>query len=479
MSKAVEDVAGGSVDPTPSASSDVAARSWVKKLLSVPHAQLSDSQLIILNSFSQLDKVMELPAVTKYLTTQNSTTLDLDLQDPTLIQALYLCVEVLACTGGIECIPYFLPTKDAKGLQRFLYAAATALLDLQPRGESITNLDPKNAVSLMLASTVFLQNLAFFGLPSDDESIPKDIIDHVLSVAAELTLVTDTQPLLPKCNKYLKETLDSKMSVEVIIVYMKRSASSVLCTYIVNTSPHIEFENLEGLVAQDKGCVETLLETPESAPGSRLLGNYFPLFHQLKKSSLFFNSIILDGPNGDLLKVAFDPLFAESWETAGLYFKLLKQAMKSAQEEMPADYYVIGTISRHLLHSMLQGVSKNVCYSEIEEITRKMESAAASAKWAPPLWLLEIKTDTQIVNEDVLPFLKRLNPSPTHSFCVLTTPEFLNLHTPATVEAGLEKWKRTCDFCGVEAYGMLICSGVSLKFCSPTNISSFNFFLLL
>jgi hypothetical protein len=220
-----------------------------------------------------------------------------------------------------------------------------------------------------------------------------------------------------------------------------------ICDELPNDSAH---EGLTAAMKEVKRRVDTLLETPASV--STLLGSYFPLFHQMRVMGLCFNYMILDGQNGSLL--------AEWWEVADLYLRLLKRAMKSAQAE--ADYFVTGTISRRLLHAMLQGVSKNVCYSEIEEVTLEMESAAAAAaEWAPPLWLLEIKTDAQIVKEDVLPFLKRLNPSPSHSVDVCATPGFLGLYSPAIVAARLEKRNKTCDFCGVEAHGLLMCSGVS------------------
>jgi hypothetical protein len=238
---------------------------------------------------------------------------------------------------------------------------------------------------------------------------------------------------------------------------------SVLSAHIGDELPNdFTLEGLKMAVDQVKICVEALLETPASV--STLLGSYFPLFQQLRILSYGFNFVIFAVQNGFYSTDKSDPLLAEWWEAADLFLKLLKRAMKSAQQE--ADYFVTGTISRRLLHAMLQGVSKNVCYSEIEEVTLEMESAAAAvAEWAPPLWLLEIKTDAQIVKEDVLPFLKRLNSFSSHSFCVCATPGFLNLYTPAIVAARLQQRNKTCDFCGVEAHGLLMCSGVSLKRC--------------
>ena len=156
----------------------------------------------------------------------------------------------------------------------------------------------------------------------------------------------------------------------------------------------------------------------------------------------------------------------EWWNTAESYLKMLRLAICQIKQKAPDDFYSLAVVNRQLIFALIIGVAENFYYTEVESVCNELKtSIAACAGYSPTPLMAEMETEVKVINADILPFLRSVNPSSYETTSVhWTTPGLMQKFTAKNnFDCLREDYFKACAACGVESVELLKCKAVSLS----------------
>jgi hypothetical protein len=396
-----------------------------------------------------------------------------DIRSTKIIKALLELFQFLVMNGSLHCIIYFLGPKPAKKLFHNLDTICYRIInDKKAKYPKPEFLVPA-FLACILASEVSLEEER--KLEETGRKQPGERND-MLNVRAmkNVTLLgffnelrREMPPaIVDDCNNYLRmkqgpETLTAKHLMSLFI----GSTISIECLICMGRSPLLR-EPVESLLPIVELNVETLVSPSlvniHPSYLALRISKFAPLTYQFKCLVNIYSRI---SPRIS----RSDPLSRRLWKAAEEFLKILKTGVNEASTKvLPVDYYNVANLNRLVLQSLVSGVSRTVCYTEIESVSNEIDKAVAACKdWASLDWIAEIEAELQSTKEVVLPFFQELNPGSyrTASVDVLATPGFLDLSTQAAKAARegdrrpQKQQKKACAACGTRATELFKCNG--------------------
>jgi hypothetical protein len=402
-----------------------------------------------------------------------------DIHSTDLMRALLELVQFLLVNGSLHDIIYFLGPKPAEEMYSRLNTICYRIINDKtakyPKPEFLL----PAWLACILASELSLEEerkLEETGTLRHNETrgnpsprMMKNV--NLMTVLKEMRGFS-SPAVLDDSTKYIREKLQAPadLRAEHVVSILTSSLVSIHCLVCMGMSP-ARREIIESQFPLVEKSVEGFLP-PHVVQGlnmARFISKFGPMTYQLKCLVKIYSRISPPISNSDPLSVRF-------WKTAGEFLKILKTAVNQASTKVfPIDYSNVANLNRLLLQCLVSGVSKTICYTEIESVSNEIEKAVAVCKdWASLDWIAEIEAELQIVKEVVLPFLQKLNPGSyrTASVDVLDTPGFLDLSTQAAKAARegdrppQKQQKKTCAACGTRAAELFKCNGChSVSYC--------------
>jgi hypothetical protein len=319
--------------------------------------------------------------------------------------------------------------------------------------------DPEVIVPLWLQCMLALNYRCEYSLRSGADEKKEQLLNAaVMTVSDQLLVFTDAQnaSFKTRCTQYIKDTFGDDSSAEMLahMVSVHYVSLDCLLRYQTNMHPSSEIDELIPVLANK---ANSMLKLPTDHPLISTRANIIALHFQFKLLSWSCFR------NGNL---SISRALYKEWQKAcESFIKLIKRGLRQEKEAVPYDPYTIALFSRMLLEAYLLGFAKTVTYDEIESLCNELGTAAEScSEYTPRMWQMEIEAERSIVVDDVLPFFRQAKPSSTSTavFDVVSTPGYLQLYTPALVEARIKKLSKAfCYTCGEESSTLLKCAGVS------------------
>ena len=405
-----------------SASSKADLPAWQEALLAVPEEQRCFSQKYLAESINPMEYAAD--TISSY-----GARNDLNSKHVDLNKAFLALVEVLQMQGNSTGWAYYLSLDKVQTIAHYIITAHFNIA--QEVSASKSDAKPENLVPYCLTSIIF----AWFRLGSSSWMMHTDQAGEIITNQSvrqqlrELLGIFNSASLRSKCNRYLQEELGSKhLAIENLITMVKEVRLSLHCITVhdnLKMDPNWQTRTDTMVEKLEKALEKFPFE--ENVPIYQKRHNLAALDFQFKAACWCQRKIHVG--NNQYNAARSDRALVTWWKVVSKYMELLKNAVKSAKEAVPADPYAVAVTSRWLLHAYMNGIVKEVSYSEMEEVTHDIQDAvAACAVWAPEMFIEhEIPGDLKVATDRVLPFLRNLNPTSytTTSISTFTTPRFL------------------------------------------------------
>jgi hypothetical protein len=445
--------------------SEAAQRSWQKNVFKIRNAgTYTYSQATLSESIVKIEYAIKL-LLSDDIYANFINTGALDLKNPKLIKALVAIVGVIFQNGRIDCLRYYLSPKTTDKLEPFLIEVCVRILDLSNYTRyrtSTASIPPEVLVPYWLAAIIAWAYDAGWSLDNTNLLCKSDKLSNNLAKITQFRQMDRFMPeeqrspaTISPCNKYVEQLGSSVLSANVLMAMVNNSKMAIRGSMCFDNCPVFlddlqeNFRRLRQKVEFERGCYYR-----NTDPRSFCLHptGVFALNRPIKRASAAYISFMKQNSSVP------SALQREWRQLADAYLEFLKLMVNHIKTIVKDNYY-LATLQQLLLTSMLSGISKSVSFEEIATLCKEMKAAAElCAEWAPPVWKKEIKNDIKIVEDEVLPFLKAVNPSPTAKIDVVDSGVF---EIFKKAERSFNNENKACAACGRSPVNIMKCSGVS------------------
>jgi hypothetical protein len=444
--------------------SEAAQRSWQKNVFKICNASTyTYSQGMLSESIVKIEYATNL-LLSDDIYDKFTHTGAVDLKNPNLIKALVAIVGVISDNGRIDCLRYYFSPKTTDKLEPFLLEVCVQILDLSnyTRYRSSTvPVPPEVLVPYWLAATIAWAYDSGWSLDNTNLLCKSDNLSNNLDKISQFDQLERFMPeertpaTISACDKYVEQLGSSMLATAVLMAIVNNSKISIRCAMCFNNCP-VSLDDLKENVRRLREKVEFEISCyhRNDAKVDFCLHpiSVFSLNQPFKRVSAAYMALIKQNSSVP------SALHREWRQLTDRYLEFVKLMLNHIKTNGKDQYY-LATVQQLLLTSMLSGISKSVSYKEVATLCKDMKAAAElCAEWAPPVWKKEIKNDIKIVEDEVLPFLKTVNPSPTAKIDVVDSGVF---EIFKKAERSFNNESKACAACGRSPINIMKCSGVS------------------
>jgi hypothetical protein len=441
---------------------------WQRHLFHLPNASLTSSQEFLIRSTKRIEKAFR--NINDYQSNPSAENLMLKALCAIItlpgLNKSYFWLDNYFSSDNTENIAAML-----KELTEFSFNQLNAFKEENP-----DHLAPKKLVVVWLAAAVasWLQIARY--IPIIGKKINEaDAVKSILMSERCVDILATYNPAFAR--QSVEHLGHFGVTLGEVLGFLKENKESLMIAALADVSNPMDTASvithfrkvLQSVTENCRKMQDHLAETPPSFQVMRS-GNQIV---RVPKGKMYYYSIELAAWDFQFRRMSFcyvhkikadksvaksDPVHKKWWKVTDLYLNMVRRGIKEANEEASVDWYCVAQLNRQLLTAMLSGVAKTVSAQEIEKVTNEMKAAAEKCKeWAPPEWKRDMDDYCLLVEGKVLPFLKKIDPSPTAEIDVFT-PGYLKIFEKISDSYGR---KKVCAECGNNPDNLLTCTAVS------------------